>query len=90
SMRSRYAKLTRDDVNRAIRKYFSAKDLNVVIVTKDAEALRSQLTGDGFSQIKYDAPKPELADEDKVIGAYKLNIAPEKMRIVPVDEVFAK
>ena len=90
SMRSRYAKLTRDDVNRAIRKYFSAKDLNVVIVTKDAEGLRNQLTGDGFSQIKYDAPKPELADEDKVIGAYKLNIAPEKIRIVPVEEVFAK
>ncbi|HEX7419947.1 MAG TPA: pitrilysin family protein [Thermoanaerobaculia bacterium] len=87
-MRSQYAKLTRDDVNRAIRKYFSAKDLQVVIVAKDAQALRDQLTGDAFSQIKYDSPKPELADEDKIIGAYKLNIA--NVRITPVEDVFAK
>jgi zinc protease len=90
SMRAQYAKLTRDDVNRAIKKYFSAKDLNVVIVTKDAQGLRDQLTADGFSQINYDAPKPQLAEEDRVIGAYKLNIAPEKLRIVAVDDVFAK
>ncbi|HSP15129.1 MAG TPA: pitrilysin family protein [Thermoanaerobaculia bacterium] len=90
SMRSRYAKLTRDDVNRAIKKYFSAKDLAVVIVTKDAQALRDQLAADQFSEIKYDAPKPQLAQEDKIIGAYKLNIAPEKIRIVPVDNVFGQ
>jgi zinc protease len=90
AMRSRYAKLTRDDVNRAIRKYFSAKDLAVVIVTKDAQALRDQLVADGFSEVKYDAPKPQLAQEDKVIGAYKLNVAPDKIRVVPVDSVFAK
>ncbi len=89
-MRAQYAKLTRDDVSRAIRKYFTAKDLAVVIVTKDAQALRDQLVADQFSQIKYDAPKPELAEEDKTIGAYKLNIAPEKIRIVPVEDVFAK
>ncbi len=89
-MRAQYSKLTRDDVNGAIRKYFTAKDLAVVIVTKDAPALRDQLVADQFSQIKYDAPKPELAEEDKVIGAYKLNIAPEKIRIVPVEDVFAK
>ncbi len=89
-MRSQYEKLTRDDVNRAVRKYFSAKDLDVVIVTKDAEGLRDQLTSDAPSQIRYDAPKPELAEEDKVIGAYKLNIAPANVRIVPAGEVFAK
>jgi zinc protease len=88
SMRSQYAKLTRDDVNRAIRKYFSAKDLQVVIVTKDAQVLRDQLMSDSFSEIKYDSPKPELAGEDKIIGAYKLNIA--NIRITPVEDVFAK
>ena len=41
-----------------------------------------------FSEVKYDSPKPELADEDKVIGAYKLNIA--NIRITPVEDVFAK
>ncbi|MBV8518096.1 MAG: insulinase family protein [Acidobacteria bacterium] len=89
-MRAQYAKLTRDQVNRAIKKYFSAKNLQIVIVTKDAEGLRDALLSDAPTSIKYDAPKPELAEEDKVIGSYKLNLKPENVRIVSVDEVFAK
>lgn len=89
-MRAQYSKLTREDVNKAIKKYLSAKNLHVVIITKDAAGLRDQLVKDEFSSIKYDAPKPELAEEDKVIGAYKLAIAPAKVQIVPVDDVFAK
>lgn len=89
-MRDQYAKLTREDVNRAIKKYLSAKNLHVVIVTKDAEGLRDRLLADGVSTIQYDAPKPHLVDEDRVIGAYKLAIDPAKVRIVNVDDVFAK
>ncbi|HEU4523040.1 MAG TPA: pitrilysin family protein [Thermoanaerobaculia bacterium] len=90
AMRSRYAKLTRDDVNKAIRKYLSAKNLHVAIITKDAEGLRNLLLKDEPSSIQYDAPKPELADEDKIIGSLKLNLKPENVKIVPVEEVFAK
>jgi zinc protease len=90
TMRAAYAKLTRDDVNRAIKKYLSAKNLQVVIITKDAEGLRDTLLKDAPSSIQYDAPKPHLAEEDKVIGSYKLNIKPENVRIVSVDDVFAK
>jgi zinc protease len=90
-MRAQYSKLTRDDVNNAIKKYLSAKNLTVVIITKDAEALRNQLVSDEFSQIKYESAKPQdIVDEDKIIGAYKLNIRPENVKIVPVDDVFAK
>jgi zinc protease len=89
-MRSQYSKLTRDDVNRAIKKYLSAKNLSVVIITQDAEGLRDLLLKDELSSIKYDAPKPDLAEEDKVIGTYKLNLKPENIRIVNADDVFAK
>jgi zinc protease len=89
-MRAQYSKLTRDDVNKAIKKYLSAKNLHVVVITKDAAGLRDQLVKDEFSSIKYDAPKPELADEDKAIGNYKLTVSPEKVQIVPVDDIFAK
>ncbi|MBK5259909.1 MAG: insulinase family protein, partial [Thermoanaerobaculia bacterium] len=89
-MRAQYRKLTRDDVNRAVRKYLSAKNLHAVIITKDAQGLRDLLLADGASSIKYDAAKPDLADEDLLIGAMKLKIAPEKIRIVSVDDVFAK
>ena len=88
-MREQLSKLTRDDVNAAIKRHLSATDLNVVIITKDAEGLRSALVSDAFSPIKYDAEKPAaLLEEDKVIGARKLNIKPENVRITPVEEVF--
>jgi zinc protease len=90
AMRGAYAKLTRDDVNRAIRKYLSAKNLHVVIVTKDAAALRDLLVRDAPSSIEYESPKPELAAEDRTIGAYKLGISPAKVKIVPVEQIFAK
>jgi zinc protease len=89
-MRAQYSKLTREDVNKAIRKHLSTKNMHVVIITKDAEGLRDTLVKDAESAIKYDAAKPELAEEDKVIGNYKLNIKPENVRIVNVDDVFGK
>ncbi len=90
TMRAAYSKLTRADVNNAIKKYLSAKNLHVVIITKDAEGLRDTLLKDGLSTIKYDAPKPQLAKEDQTIGTYKLNLKPANVRIVNVDDVFSK
>jgi zinc protease len=90
-MREQLQKLTADDVNRAVKKYLSAKNLSFVIITQDAAGLKESLLADGFSPIKYEAPKPkDLMDEDQVIGAKKLAIQPEKVRITPVDAVFAK
>jgi zinc protease len=90
-LRDRLKALTLDDVNAAIRKHLSASDLSVVIVTKDAKDLKARLVADEFSPIKYDADKPkELLDEDKVIGARKLSLKPENVKITPVDDVFAK
>jgi zinc protease len=90
-MRDGLSKLTVDDVNRAIKKHLSANDLNIVIITKDAEGLKNALLSDAFSPIKYDADKPaELLAEDKVIGARKLNLKPENVTITPVEQIFAK
>jgi zinc protease len=90
-MREKLAKLTREDVNRAIRKHLSAKDLSVVIVTKDAKGLKERLLSDAPSPITYDAPKPPaVMAEDAVIGTMKLGLAAGSVRITPVDEVFAK
>src|SRR5215467_5814634 len=67
-MRARLQKLTLEEVNAAIRKHLSGKNLSVVIVTKDAEGLKQQLVSDEFSPIQYDAQKPaELLQEDKTI-----------------------
>jgi zinc protease len=91
TMREKLAALKLEDVNAAIRKHLSFQNLSFVIVTKDAKGLRDQLLADGVSTIKYDADKPQaLLDEDKVIGARRLGLKPESVRIVPVDDVFAK
>jgi zinc protease len=91
TMRERLQKLTLDDVNKAIRTHLSAKDLSVVIITRDAQGLADRLAADEFSAIRYDAEKPaDLLAEDKVIGARKLGIRRESIRITPVEEVFAR
>ena len=88
-MRERLQKLTVDDVNAAIKRHLSARDLSVVIVAKDAAGLKQALAADAFSPIKYDGEKPRsLLDEDKIIGALKLN-TPAKVTITPIAEVFA-
>jgi len=90
-VREKLQKLTVDEANQVIRKHLSAKDLSFVIITKDAAGLKQQLLSDAFSPIKYDGEKPaELLVEDKVIGALKLNLSADKVRITPVEEVFAK
>ncbi|MES2739953.1 MAG: pitrilysin family protein [Pseudomonadota bacterium] len=90
-MRDGLAKLTVDDVNRAIGRHLSAKNLSVVIIAKDAAALKEKLVSDAFAPIKYDGNKSQrLLDEDLIIGNLKLGIVPEAVRITPADQVFAQ
>jgi zinc protease len=90
-MRDGLAKLTVADVNAAIKKHLSAKNLSVVVITKDAAGLKEKLVSDAFSPIAYDAPKPQaVLDEDKAIGAMKLGIRPEAVRITPAAQAFAE
>src|SRR4029453_6514239 len=58
-MRERFAKLRLADVNAAIRRHLSVRDLSIVIVTKDAKGLVERLKADGFSPVRYDAEKPK-------------------------------
>lgn len=90
-MREGLSKLTLADLNAAIRKHLSSKNLSVVVITKDAAGLKEKLVSDAFSPISYDAKKPQaLLDEDQRIGAMKLGIRPEAVRITPAAQVFAE
>jgi zinc protease len=90
-MRTALRNLTAADVNAAIKRHLTSKDLSIVIITKDAAGLKQALASDAPSPIKYDGEKPKaLLDEDQVIGTLKLAIAPEKVKITPISEVFAK
>jgi zinc protease len=90
-MRDALSKLTVDDVNAAMRKHLSPRNLSVVMIAKDAAGLKNQLVSDAPSAIKYDGNKPQsVLDEDAVIGAMKLNIKPEAVKITPASQVFAE
>ncbi|MHB8577933.1 MAG: M16 family metallopeptidase, partial [Dehalococcoidia bacterium] len=91
TMRIRLSALSADEVNAAIRRHLSPSDLSVVIVARDAEALRDELLAARPATIRYDAEKPaDLLADDREIGAVDLRLTAEQIRITPVEEVFAR
>ena len=89
------AKLTLDDVNKAIRKYFQTQNMFVTIVTDDSEAepLAQSLRTNAPSPMSYSnlvkegLPK-EILDEDKEVSTYKLNV--KEVKVVDSDSMFVK
>lgn len=88
-MREQLSKLTLADVNRAIKQHLSTDRMRVVMITKDAAALRDAIVKGTPSPITYNSPKPaDIMAEDKIIERYKIDVRPEQVVIVPVDKVF--
>jgi zinc protease len=83
--------MTLADVNAAIKKYWQCENMQIVMVTSDAEALKEALVTNVPSPYTYPTPKPEsLLKEDEEIVKYPLPIKAENVVIVPVAEVFEK
>jgi zinc protease len=90
-MRKALQALSLEQVNAAITRHLTSTGMSIVIVTKDAAGLKLALSSDAFSPIKYDGEKDKaLLDEDKIVGAMKLNIPADKITITPIAQVFAK
>jgi len=89
-MADRLPKLTALEVNAAVRKHLATPGVKVAIVARDAAALRELLTSGKPTPLVYDTqgtPADVLA-EDKQIAAFPLKDV--SVRIVPVEEMFAK
>ena len=83
--------ITRDEVNAAIKKYLDPSKIQIAVVTGDAENLAAALASDAESPMTYASEKPpEILAEDEEISTYPLGIAAEAVRIVPVEEIFAR
>ncbi len=81
--------MTRDRVNAAIRKHLQYKDLQIVIVTKEAKALREALVSDAPGPITYPTPRPAaVLKEDLEISKFPLHIRPENIRIISGKTLF--
>lgn len=82
--------ITLADVNAALKKHLQTANMKIAMVTKDAAAMKEALVSNAPCSVNYATPKPELADEDKIIGTYPLKIDPAKVVIVPVDSAFMR
>jgi zinc protease len=88
-LRDALKRLTLEQVNAAIRAHLSTDKMRVVIVTKDAPALRDAIVNNRPSPITYNAPKsPEILAEDKTIQSYRVNVRPDDVTITPVGKMF--
>ncbi|MGO9923979.1 MAG: M16 family metallopeptidase [Isosphaeraceae bacterium] len=89
-MADRLPRLTVEEVNAAVRKHLAAPGMKVAIVARDAVALRDLLISGKPTPLVYDTagtPADVLA-EDKQIAAFAFKDL--SVRIVPVEEMFAK
>ncbi|MEJ5286588.1 MAG: hypothetical protein CH6_1947 [Candidatus Kapaibacterium sp.] len=90
-LRNKINSLTLEQVNAAIKKHIQYNNIKFAIVTKDAQKFKEELVNNVPSPITYPTPKPEeVLNEDKEISTFPLKVLPEKVKIVPVDELFIK
>ncbi len=88
----RLPKITREDVNRAIKKYLNFDNIFIAVITQDGESLKKALVENAPSPITYANPNMPQAvlDEDKIIESYPLQVKPENVTVIPAAEFFKK
>ena len=90
-VRDGLAKLSLEAVNAAIRKHLRSDHLTFVVVTEDAQGFVDAWLQHKPASIRYQAQPPaDVLAEDQVIGGVRIPLAKERVRIVPVDEVFQR
>ena len=83
--------LTVEDVNAAIKRHWQYDNLKIAIVTGEAEQMRARLASGQPTPITYATPKPAaILEEDKIIEAWPLNLAEQRMTTIPVAEAFER
>ena len=90
TFRAMMDELTLDEVNAAIRRSFQAENLQIAVVTEHATELAAKMANDEPSPIDYgELEKPaEILAEDEIIQSWPLKLSNDRIRVVPVDEMF--
>ena len=79
------------EVNAAIRRHLQADNLAVAIVTRDAAAFRDELLSGEPSTVTYNTDVGEaILAEDEAIRSFPLAINRDRVRVVPVGEMFVE
>jgi zinc protease len=90
-LRAEIKALTLDKVNAALKKHLRPENMVIAIATGKPDQIREQLVSSAPTKPTYASPKPKaVLAEDEEISSYPLGIEAKSIRIVPVDEMFAR
>ncbi len=88
-VKSAVAKLTREQVNAAIKKHLRPDRMQIVAISDHASALKAQILDEAPAPIQYNSPPPSaVLEEDKTVAKWNLGLRDEDITILPVDKVF--
>jgi zinc protease len=91
-LHERLPRMKKAEVDRVIRKYLAIDKLSIAIVTDKAAEVRQKLIDAAATPITYDTAgtPPEILEEDKVIQKFPLPVTAERVKVVPVDQMFER
>jgi zinc protease len=91
-LQARLPKMTKADVDKAVRKHLTLNGLSIAIVADHAQTLADKLASDAPTPITYDtAGTPaDILAEDKIIEKFPVPLNKDAVRVVPVDQMFER
>jgi zinc protease len=91
-LQARLPKMSKAEVDRAVRKHLDPGNWAAAVVTAKAEEFRAKLLSKEPTPIVYDTKgtAPEVLEADKAIERFPLPVRPENTRILPVGGLFER
>jgi zinc protease len=91
-LKTRLPTMTKDDVDRAVRKHLSTTNLSIAVVGDNAKALADTLVEGKPTPIVYDTKDTpaDVLGEDQTIERYLLDVSASRLKIVSASSMFEK
>ena len=91
-LQARLPKMTKADVDKAVKKHLVLKGLSIAIVAEKGQEVADALLAGGPTPIVYDTAgtPPEIVAEDDLIKRFPIAFDKADVRVVPVEQLFEK
>ena len=91
-LKARLPTMTKDNVDRAVRKHLSTTNLSIAVVGDNVKALAESLLTGKPTPIVYDTKDTpaDVLEEDKTIERYPLDLSASRLKIVSASSLFEK
>ena len=91
-LQARLPKMTKADVDKAVRKHLILRGLSIAIVAEKGQEVADALLAGGPTPIVYDTAgtPPDIVAEDDLIKRFPIPFEKADVRVVPVEQMFEK